>query len=357
MQPAPRNFSLARLALILTTAYIVLLGLVSAHPGSIHVRKGQSIQAAIRKASCGDRITVGKGTYAEQLTIEKDGISLIGLGAILVPPKHPVKNICSGLAGPDQTGSDSQAGICVEGSGIVLAKFVTEHRKVLSVKKPVKDVLVTGFEVNGFSGENIAVVGAKNARVKDNKLLNGGSYGALTVGSKNTWITGNTITSQGFLRFIGICMDDVAGVQVSNNRISGYFIGLCVQTPGAELSHNDVSNGCVGAFVDPGVKGAKLSENHFNGTDPTCPPQYANGIVLSGAVKTDVRHNTIKNQRDAGVAVVDDPSGAVSSGNVVTQNTLSHNGVDLFLNTTSTTNVFSHNKCSTSVPAGLCALK
>jgi nitrous oxidase accessory protein NosD len=116
-------------------------------------------------------------------------------------------------------------------------------------------------------------------------------------------------------------MDDVGGVQVSNNRISGYIIGLCVQTPGADVRHNDVSDSCFGAFVDPGIDDAKIRHNHISATNPGCPTDSANGITPDGAVNTEVRHNLIEGQRDAGMAVVDDLTTnpvAVASGNAAT---------------------------------------
>lgn len=346
--------------LLLATVCVLLFSPVSAHPGPIRVKSGQSIQAAINRADRGDRIVVEAGPYAEQLTIDKNGITLVSQGAILTPPAAFTPNTCSGLAGNDTAGNDSQAGICVTGAGVVLADFVTEHRKVLSVDKPVKDVSITGFEIHGFSGENIAVVGAKDARVTGNKLVDGGSYGALTVGSKGTRIARNTVTTTSLL-FIGICMDDFGDVVVANNDISNYFIGLCIQTPGAEVRNNAVSNGCSGAFVDPFVDGAIVAKNHISATNnANCPENFAIGITIDGAVSTQVQNNIIENQRDAGIAVVDDLTTtpvAVSSHNRVVRNTLSGNGVDLFLNTTGTDNVFKHNGCGStnpSFPVGLC---
>jgi hypothetical protein len=161
---ASRRFGAGCVALILAT----VVGFVSAAPthddgDAVHVQAGQSIQAAIQAAHSGARIVVEAGTYAEQLTIEKDGISLVGRGAILVPPATPTQNLCSGLAG-----NDTEAGICVQGADVELAPFVQEHRKVLSVGRAVEGVSITGFQVRGFSGENIAVVGAQDAHVTGN---------------------------------------------------------------------------------------------------------------------------------------------------------------------------------------------
>jgi hypothetical protein len=129
------------------------------------------------------------------------------------------------------------------------------------------------------------------------------------------------VVSSAKLRFIGICMADVGGVQVSNNHISGYTIGFCVQTPGADVRHNDVGDGYFGAFVDPGVDDAKIRHNHIGATNPGCSTDSATGITPDGAVNTEVRHNLIEGQRDAGMAVVDDPTTnpvAVASGDAVT---------------------------------------
>ncbi len=362
---ASQRFSVARLALIPAMVIVTSVGFVSpalAHGGTTFVRQGQSIQAAIDAARPGDRIVVGRGTYAEQLTVSKDGIELVGLGASLTPPTSPVVNLCSGLAGPD-----TEAGICVTGADVVLAPYLVEHRKVVSVGRRVQNVSIAGFNVRGFSGENVAVVGAQDARVIANRLTDGAQYGFLTAGSTNTRAFANIVGTSTTFPFIGICADDVAGAVVSNNHISGYNISLCVQTPGEAVLNNDVSASCFGVFVDPGIDGAKIRDNHINGTNPRCLDENARffvvGIVLSGAVNTEVRRNRVEGQTAgglpngsaAGLAVVDDDTtGAAPSGNVVTQNTLSNNDLDLFVRNTGTGNVIKHNKCTSSDPAGLC---
>ena len=366
MQGAIRSGVVVMVALLLSVG---LAGPVSAHGGNSIVRPGESIQEALDAANPGDWIVVRAGTYHEQLTIKTDGIHLVGLGAILVPPSSPVDNDCSGLAGP-LTGPETQAGVCVAGQDVELAPFVLEHRKVLSVGRPVEDVSVTGFQVRGFSGANIAVLGAEDARVTGNRLVDGERYGFLTVGSTDTKVTGNRVASSTMLRFIGICMDNVSGVKVSYNHISGYNVALCIQTSGADVRNNQVINNCIGAFVDPFIDGAKVRNNHISATNPLCAQGNefgAFGIIVDGAINTDVRHNRIEGQTlgnpsppysTAGIAVVDDPTTtpvAVASGNTVTQNILRDNYLDLLVATQGTNNDVSRNSCSSSDPDGLCA--
>lgn len=350
----PSKFRAIQLVLLLTAEYIAPTLLVNGaptHGDGTQVQSGQSIQAAILAAQPGDRIVVATGTYAEQLTIDKDGITLIGKGAVLVPPASTTQNTCSGLAGPD-----TEAGICVTGSGVQLEPYIQEHRKFISVDRPVQGVTVTGFQVRGFSGENIAVVGAENAQVTGNWLNDGDAYGLLAVGSKSSLLAGNAVASSDKLRFIAICNDDLANVHVTHNSVSGYDIGLCIQTPGAAVEQNDVSNCCVGAFIDPGVNGAELSHNHFGATNPKCATDFsgAAGIIISGALNSEVQGNVIEGQHNGGIGVgiyvTDDQTTdpvSIASGNVIADNILYDNDVDIFLNTTGTGNVVTNNKCST----------
>ena len=230
----------------------------------------------------------------------------------------------------------------------------------------MKDVLITGFDVRGFSGINIALVGAQNAQVTGNALTNGEQYGCLTVGSNNDYVDGNKVVSSGDLRFIGICMDDISGVQVTNNHINGYLIGLCIQTPGAVVRHNNVINSCIGAFVDPGVRGAELYENHISNGNPTCATideLGINGITIDGAINTDVCHNLIEgltvgglpNKTAVGVAILDDATTdpvSIASGNKVIENILRNNDLDIFVQTEGPGNIIENNQCST--PSDLC---
>lgn len=347
--------STARAVLLCTT---LLLGLATCHDTTIKVMSGQSIQAAINTAQPGDHIVVEAGTYAEQLTITKNNIQLSAKqGVVVQPPSTPTSNSCSGLAGPG-----SEAGICISGSDITFGELeVPGHRKVSLVGNYVENVKVEGFTVIGF-GLNIAILGAKDAEVRKNTVSDGAWYGILTVGSISSLVTRNTVKSSGLL-FIGICMDDKSDVHVTQNVISDYGIGLCVQTNGADVGHNKVSNVCYGAFVDPFVDGAKVTHNHIGPSNPLCQTQfggYSGGILIAGATNAEVRHNDVSgitdygnpNQTAYGIGIVDAPP-AIAAGNQVTHNTLYNNDLDILFFTNGADNEVAHNNCNT--PSELCA--
>ncbi|PPJ59444.1 hypothetical protein CBER1_02454 [Cercospora berteroae] len=286
----------------------------------------------------GDCIHVAKGTYNEQLLIKKDGITSIGHDAQLAPPSSFNTNPCTGVMGPD-----SQAGICIAGKGIKLAPFIGfEHQKVLSVQKPVKGISVSGF-----------------------KLDNGAIYGFLAAGSKKTTITNNKIKMPSTLGFIALCVDDFRDAQAIGNHLSTYGIGLCVQTNGAQLRKNIITNTCAGAFIDPCTDGAVLSENTITNGNAMCPNGTA-GIVIDDATNTKVTKNIIKDQTASGVAILDDPctagglacstrpgQAAIASNNVVKNNVFQNNTFDIFVGSTGTGNVATRNQCTS--PPDLCA--
>ncbi|KAF4443148.1 hypothetical protein F53441_11547 [Fusarium austroafricanum] len=336
---------------------------------------GHKIQDAIKKASPGDRIVVEAGTYEEQLVIDKDGIQLEGRGAKLVPPTTYKRNGCTGLT-QDQNKKEQQAGICITGYKVKTTEYKTEHKRVLSVKKPVNGVSVTGFSVTGFSGINIAVLGAKNTRITKNKLTDAPSYGALTLGSVNTVFEGNTVTTTAG-GFIGICQDNFSDVRTVKNDISAHAIGVCVQTNGAVIAYNKLHDNCFGVIVDPAVKNALIANNYIGPTPAACG-KNSGGILLDGAVGTVVRDNTIEGQRGTGgtgngiliydeacVATPEQPlslacitlgHGVKSMDNIVIRNTLKNNDNDITNLSKGRGNVVKCNTCQNpaNLKAGQC---
>jgi nitrous oxidase accessory protein NosD len=349
-----RNIISRALALVISLCVVV-----HATSGSTRVKAGHSIQSAIDAAKPGDRIVVEAGEYHEQLTISKNGLQLVAKkGVILLPPlsTSPGSSGCAGLAG-----ENTVAGICIIGTDVQLEPFEKDHRKVISVGSYVDKVLVQGFDIRGFFGLNIAVVGAQHAEVRGNSVSDGSSYGILTVGSIHTLITRNTVKSSS-LMFIGICMDDRSDVLVTQNRISDYGIGLCIQTNGADVRHNKVTNCCVGAFVDPLVDGARLTHNKFGPSNAACTPLNgvtAAGIAIGGALNTEVHRNEVTGINNAGNAnstapglLIYDDALSPATNNHITFNKFTNNDPDIAVFSTGN-NEIKKNKCDT--PDDLCS--
>ena len=146
-----------------------------------------------------------------------------------------------------------------------------------------------------------------------------------------------------------------------------------IQTNGAEIEDNEVSDACYGAFFDPGVKGVRFRNNKIFRSQPACAPIGASGIILDGAIGARVENNNVEgwktdDPRTAGLVVADDPCNseplslaclaiggpAIARDNRVRGNTLRDNTLDIFVNTTGTGNEFRRNDCDTSNQKGIC---
>lgn len=148
-----------------------------------------------------------------------------------------------------------------------------------------------------------------------------------------------------------------------------------VQTNGAEVEENEVSNTCYGAYLDPFVKDIRLSKNKFSKSGDGCVGFPIAGIMIDGAINAKVENNFVENWKNgdpgtAGIMIADDacngvpsPSlsckahgkgAAVARGNLVKGNKLGGNELDIRVDTKGNGNVVRNNQCSTSEPAGLC---
>lgn len=347
-------------------AALVLLAGQSAAK-EIKVKAGQKIQIAINSASPGDKITVEKGTYAEQLRIVKNNIRLVGEpGSTLVSPPQPLINTneCSGLV-TSLFGFDSQAGICVFGNGAVLGDLHEGdlgHKRVTSVTGGgyVDDVQISGLAVSNFSGVGIAVVAGRRTSVIDNVVFDNPIYSILSVGSTATTIARNKAgaSSTLFRDVFGIGIDDTGAASLKDNTVQGCVFGVEVMTSGTDVTSTTVSRSCFGIVAKEGVSGVHITHNTVTASDPSCADTVSNGIGLWGASDSVISHNTVSGQSGsqvqvygpaAGIAVFD-LVGFPARGNTVEHNTLSGNDLDIELTAGATV---SHNKCST--PPDLCS--
>jgi parallel beta-helix repeat protein len=266
-----------------------------------------SIQSAIDAASPGDTIVV-RGTHRENIVIGKDGITLRGVGAVLLPPAAPATNACFDPTDPDEV----VHGICVSGD----IDFETGE-----ISRYVKRVSVTGFTVRGFTGNGISAAAARDTTFSGNVVEGNADGGLAAIGSTGVRIQGN---------------------QTAGNRF-GIYVGSSV---GGNIAGNAVHDNCLGVFVIAALGPAgrfPIAGNAIRHNTKACPaagdwPALSGiGVALMGATDTTVVANAISGNvaggetlLSGGVAVLAVPDGVPAERNVVAGNVLRGNDPDIF---------------------------
>jgi nitrous oxidase accessory protein NosD len=336
---------------------------------SLHrVQAGESIQAAIDAAQPGDTVLVAAGTYRENLTIQKDGITLRGAGSgpngtVLRMPAQPTPSPCTELGEVN--------GVCVAG------EFVLGHDEV---GKPVRDVHVTGLRVRDFTKFGVVVYNALDSGVDGTAVGGSGRWGFAAFTDRGVsfrhdashenreggFYVGDSPQANAVLEDdaaygnatrdgIGIFLRDASHGVVRGNRLEGNCSGLiAVDTAGAgpaaewTISDNAVRGNVAGC--DPsediplalsglgiaalGTTDTTVRANRVEGNEPTLDAPMSGGILLASASSVGGP----------------DPSGTTVRGNVLDGNT----PADLLSDGSGDGNRVAGNRCETSVPAGLC---
>lgn len=297
-------------------ASVVLLGaLFAAGPASarvattIVVGPGQSIQAAVDRASPGDTILVKPGTYTEAgrpcpteptvtcaVVVDKNNIDLVGQGTDI----HPVVLQSSG--GEDQ--------------GFSVAK--TGDPTCLSDRSErIEGSLISGFTVEGFAGSGILLYCADNWRVSAVTAIDNYEYGvfpsqsgpgrvdhSLAVGSNDT----------------GFYVGQSQGVRIDHNTARGNVSGFEVEnSTGVRIDHNTATGNTAGivSFDLPFLTLKTNSDNELdhntvaeNNKANTCPPgddvcalPVGTGILLVATDANTVDDNTATGNNSFGIGV------------------------------------------------------
>ncbi|HEY9205483.1 MAG TPA: NosD domain-containing protein [Candidatus Methanoperedens sp.] len=179
---------------ILLIVLVILLNLETASAATLNAGKGQTyttIQSAIDAANTGDVISVGEGTYTENLVIKKNGISILGA--------NREKTVIDGK----KTGS------------------VIRIDQASSVK-------ISGFTIqnSGGSGKEdagITIYSAQNNMIMNTIFLNNNAGISIYSGSNNNIISGNDIKSTGKN---GIFIFSSGENSIYNNNIQDNQFGI-----------------------------------------------------------------------------------------------------------------------------------
>jgi parallel beta-helix repeat protein len=298
------------------------------------VGAGESIQAAVDAAAPGDAILVF-GTHHENVAIQTDGLTLRGLGAVILPPTAPAAHACF-----DPTEVDEAVhGICVIGD------FDFHTGEVL---RRVEDVTVSGFTVRGFTGSGLLAVAAHGTTFSANEARDNGDAEISAGQSTDTLVLSNRASGGRF----GIFLTGARGGRVVGNLVHDNCVGLFAL---------DLGSASPGAF--------RIAGNAFRHNTRACPanedfPGLSGiGVALLGGAHNAVVANLIAGNVPAegastaasgGVVVITSPAGPAPTDTVVSGNAILRNDPDLLWDETGSGNVLAPNLCRTSVPTGLC---
>jgi hypothetical protein len=337
------------LPVVLLAVLLALVGGVGSARAQGVVGPGESIQRAINAADPGDTI-FGSGLHREDVVIRKNGISLRGVGNAVISPPARVGSPC----GP--------SGICVLGD----VNFNTGE-----VNGYVKDVSISGLTVKNFRNEGIFALGARDAEITNNHLVNNGEYGVFALVSTGTRITTNVARGSDEA---GIYVDSSpkANAKVLANETYGNLFGIFVRDAlGGTIAGNRVHNNCLGVLFladAPGPSGNfEVKGNNVLDNKRPCPaseespPISGIGIALLGARGVEISGNLIAGNVptgpsafSGGVVAVRGFGGTAPRDNSVVGNTFGKNKPDIFWDGSGSGNRFTPNSCNTSVPARLC---
>jgi hypothetical protein len=314
-------------------AAMVLVLLVPA--GGAHAERvavvgpGESVQAAVDRARPGDTILV-RGTHRENVAVQTDGLTLRGVGAVMLPPASPAAHACF-----DPTEVDEAVhGICVIGD----VDFDTGE-----VSRYVRHVTVSGFTVRGFTGSGLIAIAGSDTTFIGNVARDNGDAGVTTGQSTGTRLLANDVSGSRF----------------------GIFLLAAV---GGEVDGNSVHDNCVGVFAFAGASSFRIAANVVRGNTRACPeavdewPALSGvGLLLVGANRNTISANAIlgnlpggETAFSGGVVLGAVPDVPPSTGNVVRRNVILRNDPDIASDPDAAGNVFADNLCRTSTPPGLC---
>jgi parallel beta-helix repeat protein len=335
--------------------------------GVLHVRPGESIQAAIDRAQPGDTIVIAAGVYRENLTVTTDGLTLRGAGArltgtVLQPAATPNPSVCTEFGEVN--------GICITG------RF-KKGTDILG--KPVQRVTVSGVLVRGFSRMGILVYNALDTAVTDDRVSHNHRYGLAGFSLAGIRIVDNVADANGQG---GLHVGDATNAQALVSRNTVYAnhgsggIGIYVRAASnGRVSENRVEGNCAGIVLANStrkpMKGWDVRRNTVHANTLACsaveggPPISGLGIALLGTDHVRLHDNVVTANRPhektplvGGILLASsrafgglDPSANLLRGNRVTGN----QPADVIYDRSAEGNTFVHNTCRTSIPASLCA--
>ncbi|MFQ5408198.1 MAG: parallel beta-helix domain-containing protein [Anaerolineales bacterium] len=286
-------------------------------PGpTITVRTGESIQAALDAATPGAVILVESGMYAEELFVEVDYISLIGLG--------------DGEGRPVLDGqAEFENGVSGTGHHFTMENFIVRNYRR-------NGVLVTGVEgvtLRNILTENTGEYGLfpihASGVLVENCVSTGASDTGIYVGQSRDIVIQN---NEAYENVSGFEVENSVGALVANNYAHDNTAGILVFV----LNRLDSKIGTAARIVGNRVENNNLSNFAPEGIVQQVPA--GTGVLIMAADDTEVTGNTITGNRSVGVAIISARQvydadtvfdmGAEAEDNWVHDNAFENNGFD-----------------------------
>ncbi|MFF8787965.1 nitrous oxide reductase family maturation protein NosD [Streptomyces sp. NPDC015125] len=341
-------------------AAMLVGGLGAASPSDaterLVVHPGQSIQRAVDRAKPGETVIIRPGLYRESVVIRKSRLRLVGAGpkTVIAPIGKRAGNMCA------KAGN----GICVIGAA----------------GRPLRDVSIRSLTVKGFKKNGLWASGTDRLAVRHVFARNNGVWGIAQEKSVRGLFRDNVVTGNGDS---GIFLantvkeeggaTDTRGAAVTENYLARNRIGITVRrVRNLVVAHNTITRNCAGVFVvgdesrpRAGALAVRnntiVKNNKYCPATPRLPFLQGSGIVLTGAEKTLVRRNLVrdnvgKSPLSGGIVLFHSFVKATNERNLIIDNLVLHNKpVDLAdRDPKGKGNRFVDNICRTSQPAGLC---
>lgn len=269
---------------LLAGLWLLIITTQGTWAAEIAVKDGESIQAAVNRASPGDVVLIYPGEYRESVYVDKDNITLRG---VVVEGEWPV----------------------MEGEG----------KRNDAILYSGNDFTVEWLTIKHYKGNAIMGQAGNNYTIRYNRVIDTGVYGIFPQFGKNGLIEYNVLSGiEDAAIYVGMCdnvvvrhnevFDNVAGIEIENTRH-------------AIVENNYAHNNTAGllVFITPGlpIKTAYdvILRNNFvvdNNTENFAAPgsivaklPRGIGVVIMAADEVVVEGNIISGNQTAGIVITD----------------------------------------------------